>query len=51
MPGDEQEKFAMETKFKRTHATSLGHFDAEIEPINIPTAEGMLIKNICQYVY
>lgn len=30
---DEQDEFALQSQLKCAHATSLGHFDAEIEPI------------------
>lgn len=36
---DEQDEFAAQSQIKCTHAMSLGHFDAEIEPIVISTAK------------
>lgn len=40
---DEQDEFALQSQLKCAHAMSLGHFDAEIEPIVISTARSMLI--------
>ena len=33
----EQDEFALQSQLKCEHAVSLGHFDAEIEPIIIST--------------
>jgi len=50
---DEQDEFALQSQLKCAHAMSLGHFDAEIEPLVISTPRGMLtiisIKNVCLY--
>ncbi len=50
---DEQDEFALKSQLKCAHAISLGHFDAEIEPLVISTPRGMLtiisMKNVCQY--
>jgi acetyl-CoA acetyltransferase len=39
---EEQDEFALQSQLKCAHAMSLGHFDAEIEPIVISTPKGML---------
>lgn len=39
---DEQDEFALQSQLKCAHAMSLGHFDAEIEPIVISTPKSML---------
>jgi acetyl-CoA acetyltransferase len=39
---DEQDEFALQSQLKCAHAMSLGHFDAEIEPIVISTSRSML---------
>ena len=39
---DEQDEFALQSQLKCVHAMSLGHFDAEIEPIVISTARSKL---------
>lgn len=49
---DEQDEFALQSQLKCTHAMSLGHFDAEIEPIVISTSKSMSVtrflkENIC----
>jgi acetyl-CoA C-acetyltransferase len=36
---DEQDEFALQSQLKCAHAMSLGHFDAEIEPIVISTSK------------
>ncbi len=50
---DEQDEFALQSQLKCQHAMSLGHFNAEIEPIVISTSRSMLtiifMKNIFQY--
>ena len=38
---DEQDEFALQSQLKCAHAMSLGHFDAEIEPIVISTSKSM----------
>ncbi len=43
---DEQDEFALQSQLKCAHAMSLGHFDAEIEPIVISTPKSM---SICIY--
>jgi acetyl-CoA acetyltransferase len=51
---DEQDEFALQSQLKCAHAMSLGHFDAEIEPIIISTSRSMLTiifikRNLFQY--
>ncbi len=38
----EQDEFALQSQLKCAHAMSLGHFDAEIEPIIISTLKSIL---------
>ncbi len=48
---DEQDEFALQSQLKCAHAMSLGHFDAEIEPIVISTGRSMLIiNNVSPYI-
>jgi acetyl-CoA C-acetyltransferase len=46
---DDQDEFALQSQLKCAQAMSLGHFDAEIEPIVISTPKGTLNKKICIY--
>ena len=41
----EQDEFALQSQLKCEHAVSLGHFDAEIEPIVISTSKSMSEKS------
>jgi len=36
---DEQDEFALQSQLKCAHAMSLGHFEAEIEPIILSSAK------------
>jgi acetyl-CoA C-acetyltransferase len=51
----EQDEFALQSQLKCEHAVSLGHFDAEIEPIIISSNKSMLAivstKNIIRCIF
>lgn len=42
----EQDEFALQSQLKCEHAASLGHFDAEIEPIVISTPKSNFIIHL-----